>query len=379
MVAPTVADRYQILRVLGSGNVTNTYLAKDLRHPDWTRCVIKQLIQAPPDPKLFDVNRQLFAREIDTLRILGAHSQVPSLLDAFEWAGGSYFVQEYIDGHSLAEELPKGAWWQVPRVIRFLEDMLNLLVFVHGHGIVHRDIKPTNIMCGYRSSQLVLVDFGAAYPLSLVSSDALSKVPEVVVGTPGYMATEQAVGNPQFSSDLYSLGMIAVQALIGKSPRQLGTMRAGELDWRQDIKAAAAVVDMLSQLVHPCHDQRFQSAAEALTAVRAVSAALPDPVVESSAVLERPRCLRCYARIDNTGTESEDTAVMVQENSPTVALKGARIRLPAFLQRWLLTLSGSAVTGAAEFATILLSLKFTPELQQERLGEDNQPSAYAYP
>lgn len=299
MIGQIIADRYQILKVLGSGNVAKTYLVRDLHHPDRVRCVVKHLVQNPSDPELSIVNRQLFTREIESLEALSDYTQVPRLIDYFEQGEDFYLVQEFIDGHSLAEELPMGAWWKVSRVLQFLEDMLTLLSSVHGKGIVHRDIKPANIMCCHQRHHLVLVDFGAAYFFSPSRPEDNPNFLDIVVGTPGYMAAEQAVGNPQFNSDLYSLGMIAIQALTGTNPRQLREYSEGERIWQQQVKAEAAVVDVLSRLVNPQYTQRFQSAAEALAAIQAMKSVVSDDTVDDSdAVTAGPSQFRCYAHID---------------------------------------------------------------------------------
>lgn len=237
MLGHLIADRYQILEVLGSGNMTKTYLVKDLHHPDYAKCVIKHLIPSQADSDWLTASSQLFAKEAESLKTLGSHSNIPKLLDYFEHQEAFYLVQEFIDGHPLSAELTIGERWEVAEVLQFLKDMLTLLVFVHDQGMIHRDVKPSNIMRRQSDNQLVLIDFGAVkqVPARQPKADGKTSV-TVVVGTPGYMSSEQANGKPQPNSDVYSLGMIAIQALTGLLPRQLREDEEGEWLWQEQAE-----------------------------------------------------------------------------------------------------------------------------------------------
>ena len=130
MIGQLIADRYQVVEVLGSGKMANTYLTLDLCAGDRTKCVIKQFVPSHSDAKLQAAQRQLFAEEVASLKTLGAHAQIPQHLDDFEHQEKHYLIQEFIDGYPLTAELSLGKRWQASQVIQFLQDMLSLLVFV---------------------------------------------------------------------------------------------------------------------------------------------------------------------------------------------------------------------------------------------------------
>lgn len=281
MIGQVIGDRYRVIEVLGAGNIANTYLTEDLQDSDHKRCVVKRLIANHPDPKLIEAKKQLFVKEAASLEALGSHSQIPQLLSYFESLEECYLVQEFVDGYPLTSELAPGTQWSTPQVIQFLEEMLDLVTFVHATGIIHQDIKPSNIMRRQSDNRLVLVDFGAAMPIPPKQSPFTPRTrTNFVIGTPGYMPVEQANGRSQPSSDVYSLGMIAIQALTGLAPRQLQEDNQGEWIWRlqtNDVSDELAAV--LSRMVRYHHRQRFQSAAEALEAIQSLkrSTMMGDP------------------------------------------------------------------------------------------------------
>ena len=284
MIGQLIAERYQVLEVLGSGKMANTYLTLDLHAGDRTKCVIKQFVPSHPDLKLQAAQRQLFAEEAASLKTLGAHDQIPQHLNNFEYQAEHYLIQEFIEGHPLTAELFCRARWQEPQVIQFLQEMLSVLAYVHGQGVIHRDVKPSNIMRRQSDNQLVLIDFGAAQKImtrhSLFSRESRANF---IVGTLGYMPIEQAQGKAQPNSDVYSLGMIAIQALTGQLPRQLQEDKKGEWLWRSHATVSDELAAVLAKMVRCRSGQRFQSATEALAAVQALGS-VPSRVREDASV-----------------------------------------------------------------------------------------------
>lgn len=282
MTGQLIADRYKVLKTLGAGSIANTYLTQDLQPSDRPTCVIKQLVTRHPDPKLLTAKKHLFAEEATSLQRLGEHSQIPQRLDYFEHQEATYLVEEFVDGHPLTQELAQGKRWPKSRVIQFLKDMLHLLTFVHSQGVIHRDVKPSNIMRRQSDHQLVLIDFGAA---QTIPAGRFSETrTNVIVGTPGYMPVEQARGRAKPSSDLYALGMIALQAVTGISPKHLQDNEQGEWIWRPYADVSDELAIVLNQLVRYQHRHRFQSAGEALAAVQSLALAT------DATVGDRPSC-----------------------------------------------------------------------------------------
>ncbi|MDZ8107853.1 MAG: serine/threonine-protein kinase [Nostoc sp. DedQUE12a] len=263
-VRKTLRNRFQIIKQLGSGGSGDTYLAVDLDLPGRPHCVVKHFHPKDPNPTVGAIAKKLFAREAEVLYQLGNdHEQIPRLFAHFDEGGDFYLVQEYIDGHSLIQEIIPGQRLRENAVLNLLKDILEVLAFVHEHNIIHRDIKPQNLMRRHYDGKIVLIDFG-----SIKKIGALGAGLTVVVGTPGYMPSEQAKGKPKLSSDIYAVGMIGIQALTGLIPSQLQEdPNTGEVIWRHHAQVSDAFADILDKMVCDRHSQRYQSAAEALEAL----------------------------------------------------------------------------------------------------------------
>ncbi|MEO0868085.1 MAG: serine/threonine-protein kinase [Cyanobacteria bacterium J06642_11] len=178
-----LAHRYRIDKLMGQGGFGQVFLAQDEQLPGQPVCVVKQLNpQVGTDAaKVLDTAQRLFELEAKTLYRLGEHPQIPRLLAHFEEAGQRYLVQEYIPGHSLAEEFARGPL-SLDTAQRYLQQLLTVLAAVHHQQVIHRDIKPSNILCRQGASeQLVLIDFGAVKALQTAASPR----PTVAIGSLG--------------------------------------------------------------------------------------------------------------------------------------------------------------------------------------------------
>jgi serine/threonine-protein kinase len=200
--------RYLIVEVLSQGGFGRTFLAKDTKRPGNPICVVKQLYPANPQPKLLAKAKQLFIQEAEILHQLGEHPQIPRLLAYFEENKDFYIVQEYIVGETLVKELiPKQPLAEV-QVIEFLLELLEILTFVHANLVIHRDLKPSNIIRNKHNNKLVLIDFGAVKKVTNQVNDKT-----IAIGTPAYIPIEQLSGQPNFCSDIYAAGMLAIKAI----------------------------------------------------------------------------------------------------------------------------------------------------------------------
>ncbi|MBN4006483.1 serine/threonine protein kinase [Nostoc sp. LPT] len=269
MIGKLLDHRYQVIRVLAMGGFGQTYIAQDTRRPGNPICVVKHL-KPGTDPRVFDTAKRLFSSEAETLEKLGNHDQIPRLLAYFDENQEFYLVQEYIQGHTLAEELIPGKRWSESQVVQLLQEVLEILEFVHRQGVIHRDIKPDNIIRRASDNKLVLVDFGAVKQLrtQLITVGGQPSA-TVVIGTPGYMPTEQGQGKPRPNSDIYSLGIIAIQALTGLQPTELQEdPETGEIIWRHSVTVNHRLAAVLSKMVRYHFKDRYQNATEALQACK---------------------------------------------------------------------------------------------------------------
>ncbi|MGE5656038.1 MAG: protein kinase domain-containing protein [Actinomycetota bacterium] len=274
MVSQLLDGRYQIIEVIETGEYGQTYLARDTRRPGQPQCFVKHLRPASNDPKLINTARRQFEKEAEVLERLGQHDQIPQLFAYFEQSQEFFLVEAYIPGHSLANEILPGKPLSEDQVISILKEVLEILIFVHSQGVIHRDIKPGNLIRRQSDNKLVLLDFGAVKEIHL---DQGQKPPTVRIGTLEYMPIEQFQYNPQLNSDIYALGMIGIQALTGLPAYELPKLRdhhnpnQGEIFWRHLAVSSQGLADVLDNMVRYDHRQRYQSAAEALADLRRVS------------------------------------------------------------------------------------------------------------
>lgn len=266
-----LANRYQLIKPLGSGGFGQTFLAQDLYLPHSPFCVVKQLKPTSKDSKTQQIAKRLFIQEAEILHRLGHHEQIPSLLAHFEQDQEFYLVQDYIEGQPLNELIVSGRAWSEGDVILLLQEILNVLAFVHENQVIHRDIKPANLIRRYQDHKIVLIDFGAVKEVSLCSINSTGETTlTVAVGTPNYMPSEQQAFKPKFSSDIYAVGIMAMQALSGLSPRQFPQDLEGEYCCRvlpTPKPMSAAFIAILDKMVRYDYRQRYPSAQEALAAI----------------------------------------------------------------------------------------------------------------
>lgn len=271
LVGTKLAGRYTITKVLGSGGFSETYIAEDTQRPGNPSCVVKQLRPASDNLKLLQLARRLFHQEAETLEKLGKHNQIPQLLAYFEDNQEFYLVQEYIQGIPLNRELTLGKQLPEARVIEFLHDILKILEFVHSHGVIHRDIKPSNMIRRQSDAKLVLIDFGAVKEIqTLAEEQDPAQVPLTIgIGTQGYMPNEQCAGSPRLNSDIYAVGMTAIQALTGLPPHQLQKdPQTEEILWRHRAQVSHELAAVISKMVRYDFTQRYQSATQVLNALK---------------------------------------------------------------------------------------------------------------
>ncbi len=265
-------NRYQIIRTLGSGGFGDTFLAEDTQMPSQRRCVIKQLKPIENNPQIYQLVQERFAREGAILEELGGVSeQIPTLYAYFCLEEQFYLVQEWVEGDTLTTKVQQQGLFNESSVREILSNLLPVLDFVHSKRIVHRDIKPDNIIWRHSDSKPVLIDFGAVREtMATVVNSQGSLTRSIIIGTPGYMPSEQAAGRAVYSSDLYSLGLTIVYLLSGKSPQQLETdSNTGEILWESEVgNISASLKTVIDRAIafHP--RERFSTALEMLQALQ---------------------------------------------------------------------------------------------------------------
>ena len=269
-----LANRYEITKHLGSGGFGEIDLARDNYLPGKPFCVVKKLKPQQRDSTTLATAKRLFDREAEILYRLGEkHDQIPKLMAHFEEAGHLYLVEEYVEGKTLAQEIDEKSKLSQKDLIELLQDILQVLAFVHEQEVIHRDIKPSNLIRRARDRKIVLIDFGAVKEVRNISREGNRKSLATVIGSPGFIPREQQEGHSKFSSDLYALGMLCLQALTGLSPQELSE-EAREAD---EYKCAMlgdrasicpGLAEILDKMVRQDYRQRYQNATEALRALQ---------------------------------------------------------------------------------------------------------------
>ncbi|MGF2034040.1 MAG: bifunctional serine/threonine-protein kinase/formylglycine-generating enzyme family protein [Nostoc sp. CmiVER01] len=257
-----LVGRYEIIRELGGGGFAITFLAKDCLQPSQPLCVVKQLRPERTEPRIVE----FFETEATVLEKLGKYSQIPQLLAHFRENNNLYIVQEFIEGHDLKAEIIPGKQLSESYVTKLLQDVLQVLSFVHNQQVIHRDIKPENLMRQHRDGKIFLIDFGAVKELSTLIVNVEGKVTStVIVGTPGYMPNEQKNGKPIFASDIYALGVMLIQALTGVSAVDFEEdAKTGEILWRHQARVSKHLANVLSKMVRRHYSLRYANATEVL-------------------------------------------------------------------------------------------------------------------
>ncbi|MBK1987087.1 SUMF1/EgtB/PvdO family nonheme iron enzyme [Sphaerospermopsis aphanizomenoides BCCUSP55] len=284
-----LAGRYEIIAALGNGGFGITYKAIDTQKPSKAICVVKELL-----PQHYNtVRADFFEKEARILEILGTHSQIPHLLAFFEENKKFYIVQEFIDGQCLDKEILPGKRLSEGYVIKLLQDVLEVLAFVHQQQVIHRDIKPQNLIRRQQDGKVCLIDFGIVKELaSQILNSSGSLQTSIMAGTIGYMPTEQVRGKTVFASDIYALGITAIQALTGLRPQNIEEdPQTAELSWQQEAQVSANLAAFLTKMVRRHHGFRYQNAQAALEDLRKLNPSLPTAILSPQAIVPPARNL----------------------------------------------------------------------------------------
>jgi serine/threonine protein kinase len=292
MIGTLLQNRYQIVDFLGKGGQGHTYLAIDKQRPGNPQCVVKHLKPYINDPKFLETSKRLFQTEAEILASVIKHRQIPQLFAYFEQDQEFYLVEELIVGQDLTKEIIPGQKRDEAYALNLLRSLLPVLEFLHQKGVIHRDIKPPNIIRRESDRELVLIDFGAVKQFQSELTRAMSV--SIDIGSPGYTPSEQLRGRPKPSSDLYALGMMCVQALTGVHPRKLEEDdETGEIQWLHLTSISPGLGELLSKMIRHNLRERYRSASEVLVELQQIDRQfgnnkLAKGVIDNSAQVSQP-------------------------------------------------------------------------------------------
>ena len=271
-----LGNAYLLERELGGGGMSRVFLA--LERALGRKVVVKMLL-----PELAaGVNVERFRREIQLAAQL-QHPHIVPLLSAGEAEGLPYFIMPFVSGESLRTRISRQGEFPVPETMRILRDVVSALAYAHSHGVVHRDVKPENVLLS--GGVAVVTDFGVAKAVS-ASADGpgttgLTSL-GVALGTPAYMAPEQATASPQTDhrADIYAMGVVAYEMLTGLPPfsgRSAQAVLAAHVmeDPEPVERRRPSVPPLLANLVREClakrPAERPQTAAEMMHLLDAIA------------------------------------------------------------------------------------------------------------
>ena len=354
MTATLLNHRYRILQSLAEGGFGKTFLAEDTQMPSRRKCVIKQLKPMSDRPGIFAIIQQRFSREAAVLESVSKGSdQIPDLYAYFSEGDQFYLVQEWVEGQPLSA-VPQNTWTE-ERVNQLVIDALKALSHVHQRNIIHRDIKPDNIILRKTDQLPCLIDFGAVKEvMSTVMSASGSPKTSMVIGTPGFMPPEQAAGRPTFASDIYSLSMTAIYLLTGRSPTEIPTDSSnGRLLWQQYASSLSPrFASILTRGIHSYPQTRYPTADDMLEAL----------IIEPAADLDTKTAIPLKS--------SAAPTVVAASAKATVINKAANRKSPADFSWNRIGLAvGALVLGAGIITGLRPQLSFQSSASEATLGD----------
>ena len=209
-LAAALAGRYEIEREIGRGGMATVHLARDLRHGRWVAIkVLREELAAA-------VGAERFLEEIRVTASL-QHPHILPLFDSGSAAGLVWYVMPFVEGETLRSRLARERRLSVDDAVQLVREMADALEYAHRHGVVHRDVKPENVLL--QSGHALVADFGIALALENAGGARLTRT-GITLGTPSYMAPEQAAGDRPIDArtDVYALGAVLHEMLAGESP-----------------------------------------------------------------------------------------------------------------------------------------------------------------
>jgi serine/threonine protein kinase len=346
-------DRYQIIRPLGGGGFGRTFLAED-RDKLNELCVVKQLVPQLQGTSAQNKATQLFEQEAKRLQQLGEHPQIPALYAYFKQDDYLYLVQQLIVGESLRQQLDQGAFNE-QQIWELLADLLPVLQFIHDRQVIHRDIKPDNIMRRQSDRRLILIDFGVSKQFTTSDRTTLG----TSIGSFGYASSEQMnEGDAYPASDLYSLGVTCFHLLTQISPSRLWTEYGYSWvkQWQQhlNVQISPELTAVLNKLLQKDIQQRYQNVEQVLQDLRAI------PVFLAADITQLPSHVPIFA--ENTSSDRPSQNILATDTTLTPKAR--------FAWRYKLLL-GSAIFLVLGFAGYKYWHSQKPSTLMEHRGEVN--------
>ena len=257
-------SRYRLLNLLGQGGFGRTYLVEDQGRFN-ELCALKEL-NPPQGDYAFGKSKELFQREAQILHQI-EHPQIPKFRATFEEDHRLFLVQDFVEGKTYREILDnrktRGFVFAEKEVVDLMQKILPVLTYLHGKGIIHRDIAPDNIMLRDRDQLPVLIDFGVVKDIATRLQTPETLKQSTTVGKLGYAPIEQMqTGNAYPNSDLYALAVTAIVLLTGREPQELLDDNTMTWHWQRWCQVSPGFAQVISRMLSYTPAQRFSSATD---------------------------------------------------------------------------------------------------------------------
>lgn len=276
MIGQLLDRRYRIKKVLGANGFSKTYLAVDTHRPGEPKCVVKELRLPRTQGKSREMIELIFKKKVEFLEKIGKHDQVPQLLAFFQENQQFYLVEEFIIGHPLSDEIGHGIPIPEDQICKLLHEILEILIFVHGHGIIHRQVREDNLIRRNQDGKLVLINFSPVKEIN-INFQLLNAQRKAAKNGGQNLESEVALElekTQSYNTDIYGAGLIAIEAITGLPAKDLIEISDDQnpespiLNWHDRIKIRPQLLNVLEKMVHPDPSERFQSAPEVLAALK---------------------------------------------------------------------------------------------------------------
>ena len=257
-------SRYRLLNLLGQGGFGRTYLVEDQGRFN-ELCALKEL-NPPQGDYAFGKSKELFQREAQILHQI-EHPQIPKFRATFEEDHRLFLVQDFVEGKTYREILDnrktRGFVFAEKEVVDLMQKILPVLTYLHGKGIIHRDIAPDNIMLRDRDQLPVLIDFGVVKDIATRLQTPETLKQSTTVGKLGYAPIEQMqTGNAYPNSDLYALAVTAIVLLTGREPQELLDDNTMTWHWQRWCQVSPGFAQVINRMLSYTPAQRFSSATD---------------------------------------------------------------------------------------------------------------------
>ncbi len=258
MIGQILAERYEIKEIKDAGR---TFVAEDKYRPGYPLCLIQRIQGQGSSVQTRTMAKLMLEQRVEAIGRLGKFNQIPGVLNFIETDQAIYLVEEIVSGYLLSQEMVPGQPWTELQVTELMQEVLEILSFMHQHRVVLRGLRPDNLVRRQSDGKLVLINLLMLPPKHNLKTGSRPNLTAI------YQPREQLEGNPVFSSNFYSLGMMALQALTGLLPESLLEAKSHGVDSKNVSRDFARLLDRL--LADSAYDRpaTAQDVAKALRAL----------------------------------------------------------------------------------------------------------------